>query len=170
MYAFSASITNLWQVKSRIMIDAKTFYTARPSHKPTFVPQGKAVRTEDGDHLKLTDDEFMICNHEVPGFSLTDKRWRFFNIDNVREVDFNLRAFQSLLLPQDQKEMIHSLVNIHSDERLSFDDVIKGKGRGVIFLLHGMPRVGKTLTAGMYIELRPCYYPWIRKLICLQKV
>ncbi len=62
-----------------------------------------------------------------------------------------MREFQSLLLPQDQKEMIHSLVKIHSDERLSFDDVIKGKGRGMIFLLHGMPGVGKTLTAGMYI-------------------
>jgi hypothetical protein len=161
IYVFSSITTNLWQVKSRIMIDAKTFYAARPSHKPAFVPQGKAIRTEDNDHLKLTDAEFMICNHEMPGFSLTDKRWCFFNIDNIREVDFNLRAFQSLLLPQDQKEMIHSLVKIHSDERLSFDDVIKGKGRGMIFLLHGMPGVGKTLTAGMYIKIRPCHYPWI---------
>jgi len=143
------------------MIDAKTFHIARPSHQPPFVPQGKAIRTEDGDHLKLTNSQFMICSHEMPGLSLTDKRWCFFNIDNIREVDLNLRAFQSLLLPQDQKEMIHSLVKIHSDKRLSFDDVIKGKGRGMIFLLHGMTGVGKTLTAGMYIELRSCHYPWI---------
>jgi hypothetical protein len=44
--------------------------------------------------------------------------------------------------------MIHSLVKIHSEKRLQFDDIIKGKGKGMVFLLHGEPGVGKTLTAG----------------------
>jgi signal recognition particle GTPase len=75
-------------------------------------------------------------------------RWCYFHVDQTREVDFNSRAFESLLLPQDQKDMIYSLVNIHSDQRVAFDDVIKGKGKGMVFLLHGVPGVGKTLTAG----------------------
>lgn len=44
--------------------------------------------------------------------------------------------------------MIRSLVTAHQNEKLGFDDVIKGKGKGTIFLFHGAPGVGKTLTAG----------------------
>ena len=50
----------------------------------------------------------------------------------------------------EQKQMILSLVKIHMDSRLSFDDLIKSKGKGMIFLLHREPGVGKTLTAGIY--------------------
>jgi DNA polymerase III delta prime subunit len=39
-------------------------------------------------------------------------------------------------------------VQVHEDDRLGFDDMIKGKGKGMVFLLHGEPGVGKTLTAG----------------------
>jgi len=49
--------------------------------------------------------------------------------------------------------MVHSLVKIHADERLQFDDHIQGKGKGMIFLLHGEPGVGKTLTAGKCLLL-----------------
>jgi hypothetical protein len=30
-----------------------------------------------------------------------------------------------------------------------YDDIINGKGKGLIFLLHGTPGLGKTLTTGM---------------------
>lgn len=132
------------------MVDAKTFTSERPSHKPFFSTQSKPINTKSDDHLRLSDDELIICNHLVPGFALAEKRWCYFHVDQTREVDFNSRAFESLLLPQDQKDMIHSLVNIHSDQRVAFDDVIKGKGKGMVFLLHGVPGVGKTLTAGSW--------------------
>jgi len=47
--------------------------------------------------------------------------------------------------------MILSLVEVHQDERMQYDDVITGKGKGVIFLLHGEPGTGKTLTAGRHL-------------------
>jgi hypothetical protein len=43
--------------------------------------------------------------------------------------------------------MIHSLIKIHKDERLHFDDLIKGKGKGMVFLLYSEPGVSKTLIA-----------------------
>lgn len=46
------------------------------------------------------------------------------------------------------------MIKIHKDERLQFDDLIKGKGKGMIFLLHGEPGVGKTLTAGACFEAK----------------
>jgi len=84
----------------------------------------------------------------MPGFSLVDKRWCFFEVALIKDIEYNVNAFKTLMLEKEQKQMILSLVRVHSDERLSFDDVIKGKGRGMIFLLHGVPGVGKTLTAG----------------------
>jgi len=52
--------------------------------------------------------------------------------------------------------LVKSLVE-HSSE--SFNDIITGKGGGCIFLLHGPPGCGKTLTAESIAELlkRPLY-------------
>jgi SpoVK/Ycf46/Vps4 family AAA+-type ATPase len=58
-----------------------------------------------------------------------------------------------------QKTLIHALVREHISESDSFDDVIKGKGRGLIGLLAGTPGCGKTLTAEAVAETtrRPLY-------------
>ncbi|KAF8534258.1 P-loop containing nucleoside triphosphate hydrolase protein [Trichophaea hybrida] len=134
-------------IKGRIVVDAKTFALARPSHQLWLSSAGRIIRTETEDHLDLKDDDYLICHHLMPGFSLVDKRWCFFEVDLIKDVDYNVNAFKTLMLDEAQKQMILSLVKVHADERLSFDDVIKGKGRGMIFLLHGVPGVGKTLTA-----------------------
>jgi DNA polymerase III delta prime subunit len=71
-----------------------------------------------------------------------------FDVASIKDVDLNKKAFEALLLLPDQKSMIHSLVRVYTNEGAEFDDVFKGKGKGMIFLLHGVPGVGKTLTAG----------------------
>jgi ATP-dependent 26S proteasome regulatory subunit len=81
-----------------------------------------------------------------------NKRWGFFYVDNIAEIEFNTQAFKSLVLPRETKEMIYSLVKIHATDGLHFDDLIKGKGKGIVFLLHGPPGVGKTLTAGEFAQ------------------
>jgi SpoVK/Ycf46/Vps4 family AAA+-type ATPase len=60
-----------------------------------------------------------------------------------------------LVLPEEKKVLIRSLVENSAD----FSDIISGKGGGCIFLLHGSPGVGKTLTAESVAELlhRPLY-------------
>ena len=131
------------------MVDCKTFGVARPSHE-AYLVERHLIKTETNDHLKLSDDDLLICHHQMPGFALVDKRWCYFEVDDIQEISYNSNAFKALILPQDQKEMIRSLVNVHVDKRLHFDDVIRGKGKGVIFLLHGVPGVGKTLTAGAF--------------------
>lgn len=130
------------------MVDAGTFGLAMPSHQPYFSTMQRIIRTEGEDHLRLVDDDYLICHHLMPGFSLVDKKWAFFEVDLIEDVEYNSDAFEKLIFEEEQKQMILSLVKVHTDERLSFDDVIKSKGRGMIFLLHGVPGVGKTLTAG----------------------
>ncbi|KAH0541618.1 hypothetical protein FGG08_003908 [Glutinoglossum americanum] len=143
----------------RIIVDAKTFSQARPSHEAWFSSNERIIRTENDDHLRLTNDDYLICHHLMPGFALVDKRWCYFRVDLIKDVEYNSEAFGALMLEKEQKDMILSLVKIHTDERLSFDDVIKGKGKGMVFLLHGVPGVGKTLTAESVADFckRPLY-------------
>ena len=69
-------------------------------------------------------------------------------MDLVKDVEYNMTAFENLMLDNMYKQTILSLVNVHTGLGISFDDVIKGKGKGLVFLLHGIPGVGKSLTAG----------------------
>jgi hypothetical protein len=137
------------QVKSRIIIDCTKFNELRPTHKID-ISSTRIIKAEPEQAPKLSKEELLICGHTIPGFSLANKRWCFFELDRIEQFEYNSRAFESLLLAADQKTMIHSLVKVHSDKGLQFDDLIKGKGKGMIFLLHGEPGVGKTLTAGEY--------------------
>ena len=104
--------------------------------------------TEDKEHLYLEDGDFLICRRLIPGFSLADKRQCFFDVSLVEDAEYDRTAFESLMLDKALKQMINSLVKVHTSLGLPFDDVIKGKGKGLIFLLHAVPGIGRSLTAG----------------------
>jgi len=174
---------------SRVIVDFEGFYTESPTHRPSFgrderdededdhpfsfsrrgrygrsrssklQSENKTIRVNAGEHLTLGEEEFMICSNRVAGFSLLSKKWAFFYINNLSTVSFNTQAFKNLVLPREIKEMVYSLVKVHATETLHFDDIIKGKGSGIIFLLHGPPGVGKTLTAESVADgtKRPLY-------------
>ena len=67
-------------------------------------------------------------------------------------------GFQKLVLPDGHKDIVRALVNTHArrvtggtrptttQPKHEFD-LVKGKGQGLIILLHGAPGVGKTSTA-----------------------
>lgn len=65
----------------------------------------------------------------------------------MKEITLSDTAFESLVLPGDYKELILALTMSHACNKDSFDDVIQGKGKGIVMLLSGPPGVGKTLTA-----------------------
>ena len=97
---------------------------------------------------ELNDSDYVLFTHDIGGFSLKDRYWCRFKVDLIEEIDFNTSAFEKLILPEDQKDMISSLVHVHENRHAIFSDVIAGKGRGMVFLLHGESGTGKTLTAG----------------------
>ena len=59
------------------------------------------------------------------------------------------RGFKRLVLEKAYKDIIQALVKSYIDKTSDFRDLIAGKGRGLVALLHGAPGTGKTLTAGM---------------------
>ena len=65
---------------------------------------------------------------------------------------WNKKAFNRLVLDQQNKELIRALVSVHLGSKIT-GDIIAGKGNGLIILLHGSPGVGKTLTAERFVTL-----------------
>ena len=57
------------------------------------------------------------------------------------------------MIPEAQKDLILRVAKSQAKNKDAFDDVIKGKGKGLIMLLSGPPGVGKTLTAEAVAEV-----------------
>ncbi|KAF2726995.1 P-loop containing nucleoside triphosphate hydrolase protein [Polyplosphaeria fusca] len=108
--------------------------------KPTITKNTKSA---------LTDEELLLADSKVRGYSLRDKKWFQFFIDSTHDIVWQGDAFKSLVAPPDQKDLVLAVAQsqIQAHQQDTFDDFIQGKGQGVIMLLAGPPGVGKTLTA-----------------------
>ncbi|KAF1843101.1 putative AAA family ATPase [Cucurbitaria berberidis CBS 394.84] len=118
------------------------------------------IRTESGKRPSpngttksvLTTEQLLLTDAKLRGYSLRDKKWMSFYIDNVQDIKWQDDAFDSLVAPQEQKDLILAFSESQAKNRTSFDDFIQGKGKGIILLLSGPPGVGKTLTAESVAE------------------
>ncbi|RPA86473.1 hypothetical protein BJ508DRAFT_134217 [Ascobolus immersus RN42] len=113
------------------------------------------------------DEELVLFTHRVFGFILRNRKWAKFHIDDLINLDrYNPKeGYARLVLPPGHKRTVRALVEQHFDAKESkFQDehqidIVKGKGKGLIILLHGAPGVGKTSTAETIAEkfARPLY-------------
>ncbi|KAL8650961.1 MAG: hypothetical protein Q9226_004928 [Calogaya cf. arnoldii] len=111
---------------------------------------------------EFSDEQFLLCPPRVLGFFMLKKTWAQLLVESVQDLEVNKSdAFEKLVLAEEQKTLIKSLVSRHGEDSTQnesgfqqVEDIIQGKGRGVVILLHGPPGVGKTLTAGECERLR----------------
>ncbi|KAH8145615.1 uncharacterized protein LAJ45_10416 [Morchella importuna] len=161
-----------YSIKGRVMCDKATYNRINPDRGIMIVPlPGQAPQSEDGENLfmknncelpttkPLTDEQCLLASFLISGFALSEKKWVDFYIDNLSPIQWNENAFDQLVLPPSQKSLVRALVESHVRDLDGFDDIIKGKGKGFISILHGPPGVGKTLTAESVAEhtRRPLY-------------
>ncbi|KAI1465513.1 uncharacterized protein F4812DRAFT_466485 [Daldinia caldariorum] len=130
----------------------------------TIIPRPLDTR-EPG--AELTEDDLAIMSYRVFGFVLRNRKWAQLDLTYLSEVQpSEMRdesdipnqdpeqpktVFDQLVLPDKHKDMILSLVTQHFRDKESSHtgeaDIVRGKGKGLILLLHGAPGVGKTSTA-----------------------
>ncbi|KAL1860554.1 hypothetical protein Daus18300_009187 [Diaporthe australafricana] len=161
----SVRVGNRWEqdtfhASRRVMVDPERFCRScswmDPLRKPECHPS-KAFAP-----AKTPSKDLMYCHYRILGFSFDQKRWCALAISRLRKPEWNDQAFDQVIMPPVKRELMRSLVSAHrtgSDGHSVFDDIIKGKGRGLIGLLSGAPGVGKTLTAEAVAEVshRPLY-------------
>ena len=108
----------------------------------------------------FTEEQLLIASSTVVGFSFSEKLWLEFAVSKIGEVSWNTDAFDSLILPDSQKNIVKAMVSSHAfHPSRSIDDIIAGKGKGLVSVLHGGPGLGKTLTVESIADLlkRPLY-------------
>jgi hypothetical protein len=146
-----------YSVDSRIIIDTAAFNELNPDSQvsvydlednDTYTPPPMDDPPEStGDLISLTPYQLLLTTDKLRGYSLKDKVWLIFDLASVKEITWNDKAFSSLVLPDDTKDLVLAFAQSQIKKAQVFDDIIEGKGRGIIMLLAGPPGVGKTLTA-----------------------
>lgn len=102
--------------------------------------------------------DFALLPKRIFAYAVWERK--FVNIDSrylkpANEKGKEDETFNKLEIDPRNKRMIESLVHAHFLKKkesedgieLGSQDLIRGKGRGVVILLHGVPGVGKTATA-----------------------
>ena len=150
------------------MIDPAAFRLFEPNNS---INLSVYSALEGRDHLK--DEQYLICTPVVLGFCFGTKMWgksQGFNLpwlyipqpyypiggfalDRLLDVVWSEEAFHQLVLGEKQKQLIRALIRRHSMHVELFDDIVVGKGQGLVGLLSGNPGCGKTLTAEAAAEI-----------------
>ncbi|PNS17170.1 hypothetical protein CAC42_7224 [Sphaceloma murrayae] len=118
-----------------------------------------SAKGEDTALADLTDDQYLLCTPWLRGYCFSRKAWVMFMTDSVKDKTWNEEAYEHLVLKPEDKSTLRTFVDSQLKSPKDFDDVLRGKGKGVIVLLSGPHGVGKTLTAESIAEVikRPLY-------------
>ncbi|KAM3086226.1 hypothetical protein ACMFMF_000179 [Clarireedia jacksonii] len=141
----------------RFMVDVSTYqqYTRKKKQGNDWAAQtvGESEPAdEDITPEVMANDTFpegpmlLLFPAKITGYDLRRKTWVDLEVDRLCDVSWNKKAFETLVVDDDTKELIEALVTSQLAAEKS-TDMVAGKGNGLIILLHGGPGTGKTFTA-----------------------
>ncbi|KAF5010505.1 hypothetical protein FDECE_3322 [Fusarium decemcellulare] len=137
------------QRRDNLSIDS--FLRVRVKGSRTFETNPKA--------LELREEDFVLLPKRMFAYALRERRFWPIDLNLLKPVRREPGVFENLRIQGDYKDVVRGLVMSHFQkkelERKYADaategpsqDLIQGKGRGLVVLLHGVPGVGKTATA-----------------------
>ncbi|KAI9150607.1 ATPase family AAA domain-containing protein [Paramyrothecium foliicola] len=105
-------------------------------------------------------DTLQLLPYRVPAYNFRSRKYVQLDIDVVAEIDKSDeardRGFEDLIIPDSHRNLLTALVKTQVKDSTSTLgpkiaatqlDIVRGKGQGLIILLHGPPGSGKTSTA-----------------------
>lgn len=109
---------------------------------------------------KPLEQDLVILPRRLFGYALRERKFVFLDVQKVKvgRDKPDIDAFRYLQIDKDNKRTIECLVSDHfstkearkraesASQEIASQDPIPGKGRSLVFLLHGPPGVGKTAT------------------------
>ena len=112
----------------------------------------------------VCDDYVMLLPFRVYGYAMLNRKWFPLNLSLIsditpEQVKNTAAGYEDLVLPDGHKKLLQAVVKNQvaeprqrpgerEEDPDEFQmDVVQGKGKGLIILLHGAPGVGKTSTA-----------------------
>ncbi|KAH9897195.1 hypothetical protein F4778DRAFT_783300 [Xylariomycetidae sp. FL2044] len=126
-------------------------------HQDRYLTLSTYTETNEPPRIeKLEGEELLLLPTRLFAYSLRQRKFYQVDIRHLREIEQVQQPFKVLQIEPDHKYTIESLLVSHFDKKnlakgpgpaIPDQDLIRGKGRGVVILLHGAPGVGKTATA-----------------------
>lgn len=110
---------------------------------------------------QLLEQDYLVWPCWIYGYALRSRTWMLLAVGLVEDIKDRGSGFDSLVLPDGHRETLLALVQTHSKgKKLEIGlnaenrqmDLVRGKGKGLIILLHGEPGVGKSSTAESVAE------------------
>ncbi|KAI5460557.1 hypothetical protein BGZ63DRAFT_425063 [Mariannaea sp. PMI_226] len=109
--------------------------------------------------LDLRDEDLVLLPKRMFAYALRERRFLPIDLNLLKPVRREPGVFENLRIQNDYKDVVRGLVMSHFQKKVlerryadasaegPSQDLIQGKGRGLVVLLHGVPGVGKTATA-----------------------
>ncbi|KAG8762421.1 hypothetical protein FRC11_009503 [Ceratobasidium sp. 423] len=158
-----------FRAEGRLMVDVASYRRMNPNadrwdyDDPRHFSSRRARENMASSRTTIAEDDedLVLLPPTLHGYSFVAKTWGEILVEHLSPVPFQPHIFNHLVLRNDYKSMIRSLVDAHAGkgESALLTDVVTGKGGGLIIVLHGKPGIGKTLTAEAISEHleRPLY-------------
>ncbi|OHE94889.1 ATPase [Colletotrichum orchidophilum] len=122
---------------------------------------GETGQLRNKEEMLARQDDLVFMSPLIEGFALKNKLWLGFYVEDIEPIVWNAQAYDHLVYDEQQKDLVLSFVENHGHaNKNAMEDVIVGKGQGLIILLSGPPGTGKTLTAEAVADRtqRPLFY------------
>lgn len=143
------SFDDVNSLQSSRFLDVDNFI-GDPDARPAEIRQAR--RKLSGEDLALLPSRMFV-------YSLRNRKFVNADVQNLKSIEVILDPFSDLKIEEPHKRLIRSVVQDHFDKKSVQrqmraqdiepleQDFIRGKGKGLVIMLHGAPGVGKTATA-----------------------